>query len=431
MKRVALGLHARLVEAVAPRGVLERVLADRRSRSPGASSTPRPRRPACGPATSPCASASPQCSTRRRRPAARVGARRRRRRRARPGPSCASRRRRRTRAVLERRARPPRPARRAGATPVPSRTRSAGSPRRRQRARASAARSRSTSAPSADLDAAPRTASAVMQLAGALAQALAPAGAPRARRASTSSAAARQRRRRLAGDEAGADDHRAARPAAPRARRRRASSTVRIVCTPGSSAPAHGRALRAPSRWRARSASYAQLPAALERARRARAVELHRAVAAPHRRRRAPRTSRASSSAQLAALELAAQELLGQRRAAVGQVRLGATRIDVRPAAGLAVAARGGERGRAAADDDDPRVAPHAPNDVEAVAVVGARPRLPRSARRSRSSAWTSSPRQRIDASTAGASGRRAGARRAPARRRSPSSAASSVGRVQ
>ena len=52
--------------------------------------------------------------------------------------------------------------------------------------------------------------------------------------------APRERRRRLAGDEAGADDDRAGAPARPRRAARRASSTVRTVCRPGSSAPGTG-----------------------------------------------------------------------------------------------------------------------------------------------------------------------------------------------
>jgi hypothetical protein len=89
------------------------------------------------------------------------------------------------------------------------------------------------------------------------------------------------------------------------------------------------------------------------------AVQRHRATAA-EQRHRVGREPRLVLERQVSRLELAAQELLGQRRALVGEVRLGADELDRSLAPGLAVAARGAQRGRASPDDDDPLVGPHA-----------------------------------------------------------------------
>ena len=178
--RVALGLHARLVEAVAPRGVLERVVADggpeaRRGRPRGVLAGERaPGDLAVGQRVAPVLDA--QAPARR----ARAAPRRCRRRRARPGPSCASRRPRAPRRPRGRGRRRLASSMR-GATPVPSTTRSAGSaspPSSRTRQCGSM---RSTSAPRRTSTPASHS-SVVMSSPGALAQALAPAGAPRARR---------------------------------------------------------------------------------------------------------------------------------------------------------------------------------------------------------------------------------------------------------
>ena len=125
----------------------------------------------------------------------------------------------------------------------------------------------------------PRTA-ARDELAGALAQAVRPAGGSSGATRTTVDAAARQRRRRLAGDEAGADDHGArARPRPRRAgagRRRRVRRRVQA----GSSRPATGgRSGAEPVASTQRVVG--ELLAALERRTRARlAVERDRAAPA-------------------------------------------------------------------------------------------------------------------------------------------------------
>ena len=247
--RVALGLHARLVEAVAPCGVLERVVADggpeaRRGRPRGVLAGERaPGDLAVGQRVAPVLDAQAPAGARvlrggdvadgehgRVRAAHRGvhehgavldveagGGRQlacagRRRCRAPPCRRTASRRRRpAARASAARCAR----ARRPGATSTPASHSSvvmsspARSPRRSACGRSSGA-TRTTSTPR-------RTSEA------AASQAMKPAPTTTARV-----------------------------PGCATPRRRRASSTVRTVCRSGSSRPVHGRALRAPSRWRAR-----------------------------------------------------------------------------------------------------------------------------------------------------------------------------------
>ena len=167
------------------------------------------------------------------------------------------------------------------------------------------------------------------------------------------------------------------------------------------------------------------------------ALEVHAARRAVESDRRAPAAQRHGVGGeprlvlerQLGGLELAAQQLLGQRRAAVGEVRLGAHDVHCGLAAGFAVAARGAQRRRAAPDDDDPLLGRHAsktsirkgrwprPRRVPAPgARAAARGRRRRSAGRR---------------STAGGNGPRPAARRAPASRPWPPAPARASARSQ
>ncbi len=202
-------------------------------------------------------------------------------------------------------------------------------------------------------------------------------------------AAPYERRRRLAGDEAGADDHRAS------AGRRGGAQAQGVVHRADRVQPrvlraVDGRALGLGARWPARRR---RRPAAGRRRGGPRAparssATTRRAAAQRHGVGREPRLV---LERQVGRLELAAQELLGQRRALVGEVGLGADEVDGRLAARLAIAARGAQRGRASPDDDDPLVGPHASKTSMRNWSLTSDATCPR-ASRSRRRAWTTSP---------------------------------------
>ena len=272
------------------------------------------------PATSPWASASPQCSTRRRRPARACCA-------AAMSPTAST-------AGSELRIE----ASTSTAPSSTSRPAPAASSRARgdagaeqdevggerlaagQRARASAARCARRSAPRRTSTPASHS-SAVMS---------SPARSPRRSACGTLlgrdeddvDAAARQRGRRLAGDEARRRRPPRAFPAAPR----RAGEGRRRPCGRCAgrdlAAPVHGRALRRRAGGE-HAGVVGQLLAALEVHAARLAVEPRPRGARGAASRRARRT-RPRPRAAGRRLELAAQQLLGQRRAVVGQVRLGA-----------------------------------------------------------------------------------------------------------
>ena len=347
MRAVAVGLE-RASSCRPPSRVLERLIADRRPEARGC--RPRgvlARQRAAG--DLPCASASPQCSTRRRRPARRVIG-------AAMSPAAN------TAGSELRIARPPRTARRRGR----GRRRPPGRRAGRRRAEdhevggqhfaalqphARPGSMRSTSAPSRTSTPASHS-SVVMS---------SPARSPRRSRLRALLGATRTTVEAAARSDAAASQPMKPAPtttargrAPPRRAARSASSTVRIVCRPGS-ARRRWAGARARSPWPAR----------------------RRRRPAPGRPRGArPRASRSSAAAraprrsvtpvggepglvlerQVPGLESRRAGILGQRRPLVGEVRLGADEHDGGLAAGLAIAARGGKGGRASPDDDDPLV---------------------------------------------------------------------------